>query len=68
MEYRYIFHFTSGKGHIMTTKEPIDLASLTTKSWFFINKGDSLSYCNNGGTAINIDNVESIDVEVEEKD
>lgn len=61
-KYRYIFHFVSGQSQVMKTSTPIDLAALTSQRWFFINDGDTPSFCNNGGEALNVNNIEFIEV------
>ena len=61
-KYKYIFHFVSGQSYVLTTPKSIDLVTLTSRPWFFINNGNDPSYCNNGGVTFNVDNIEFIEV------
>ena len=60
----YIFHFISGYSHVVTSQRQIDMTAVTTRSWTFINDPDSSSFCNEGGVAINTNNIEFIEVQI----
>ena len=63
-KYRYTFHLISGHGHVVTSLRQIDMPVITTRAWVFFNDQDSSSFCNEGGVAINVNNIEFIEVEI----
>lgn len=63
-KYRYIIHFISGQSYVLTASKSLDLMALASRPWFFVNEGDSPSYCNNGGVTFNVNNIEFIEVVV----
>ena len=67
MEYKYIFHLVSGQSYVLSTPNPIDLAVLTSRPWFFINEGSTSLFCNDGGVVLNTDCIEFIEVRTIDK-
>lgn len=62
--YKYIFHFGSGNTCTVNSSTQLNLPTVTTQPWGFVTERE---VSNLGGVAININNVEFIEMQIIDK-